>query len=121
MLQGRLCVDGAADGAAARGSEGETLEGGEAALLGFIGLGSGLGSGSGSGSGSGLGSGLGLGSYLVVDVRAREERERLARTEAAQADGALCEAAAPGGRLDSRPVHGAWLGLGLGLGLGVRG
>ena len=104
MLQGRLCVDGAADGAAARGSEGEALEGGEAALLGFIGLGSGSGSGR---------SGLGLGSYLVVDVRAREERERLARTEAAQADGALCEAAAPGGRLDSRPVHGACLGLGV--------
>ena len=46
MLQGCLCVDGAADGAAARGSEGETLEGGEAALLRlWLGSGSGLGLG----------------------------------------------------------------------------
>ena len=54
MLQGRLRVDGTADGAAARGSEGETLEGGEAALLRLW-----------------LGSGSGLGLGLVVRVRVR--------------------------------------------------
>ena len=75
QLQGRLGVDGAAHGAAARGSEGEALEGGEAAL--------------------------------VVDVRAGEEREGLARTERAQADGALGDAARPGRRLDVRPLHAA--------------
>eukprot|EP00964_Phaeocystis_antarctica_P064403 scaffold38728_cov56-Phaeocystis_antarctica.AAC.3 len=56
VLQGRLCVDGAADGAAARGSEGETLEGGEAALLGL---------------GFRSGSGFGLGVRVRVRVRDR--------------------------------------------------
>jgi len=73
-LEGRFRIYRATHGAAARGSEGEALEGGKASL--------------------------------VVNVRAREEREHLSRAERTQADRALCEASHPGRRLDACPIHG---------------